>query len=78
MLVVLLSDHDNMSPSCHMQYKSSKNLSSARPPTKQTTLIITEDGKVSTAKPTTTSVSKTKQATITGKHKKNFMAHFIK
>ena len=51
---------------------SSKCLSSATPPTKQTMFIIKEDGKVSTAKLAATSVSKKnkKQVTITVKHKK--------
>ena len=42
--------------SCHMPCKSSKCSISAIPPTKQTTLIIKEDRKVSTAKLAATSV----------------------
>ena len=53
-----------------MSSKSSKISSSATPPTKQTTIIIKEDGKVSTAKPAATSLSKNKHVIITVKHNK--------
>ena len=65
--IVRPSEHAS---SCHMPSKSSKSSTSATPPTKQTTLIIKENGKVSTAKPAATSVSKNKQVTITVKHNK--------
>ena len=55
--IVRLSEHAS---SCHMPSKSSKSSTSTTPPTKQTTLIIKEDRKVSTAKPAATSVSKNK------------------
>ena len=44
--------------SCHMPTESSKSSTSAKPPTKQITLIIKEDRKVSIAKPAANSVSK--------------------
>ena len=66
--VVRPSEHVS---SCHMPSKSSKSPFSATPPSKQTILIIKEDGKVFTAKPAATSVSKIKQVTITVKHNKN-------
>ena len=66
--VVKSSEHAS---SCPMPSKSSKSPFSATPPTKQTILIIKEDGKVSAAKPAATSVSKIKQITITVKHNKN-------
>ena len=66
--IVRSSEHIS---SCHMPSKFSESSFSATPPTKQTTLIIKEDGKVSTAKPAATSVSKkNKQVTITVKHNK--------
>ena len=63
MLGVLLSDH-------HATWHLNLSSSSATPPTTQTTLIIKEDGKVPTAKPASTSVSKNKRVTISVKHKK--------
>ena len=65
--IVRPSEHAS---SRHMPSKSSKSSTSATPPTKQITLIIKEDGKVSTVKPAATLVSKNKQVTITVKHNK--------
>ena len=53
-----------------MSSKSSKSSSSATHPTRQTTLIIKQDGKITTTRPAATSVSKNKQVAITVKHNK--------